>query len=36
MSGSLKEIHFADMEVPCRHQYAVVQRLIDEGLAGVK
>ncbi|NNL85614.1 MAG: hypothetical protein HKP27_08185, partial [Myxococcales bacterium] len=32
MSGSLQQINFADMEVPCRHQYEVVRRIIAEGL----
>ena len=28
MSGSLREINFADSEITCRHQYEVVQRMI--------
>lgn len=32
MSGSLKEINFSDVEIPCRHQYQVIQDLIDNPL----
>ena len=29
MSGSLREIHFADTEITCRHQYEVVERILN-------
>ena len=29
MSGSLKEIHFADTEISCRHLYEVVTGLVN-------
>jgi hypothetical protein len=29
MSGSLKEINFADTEIPCRHLYEVVTKMVN-------
>ncbi len=31
MSGSLKEINFADTEITCRHLYEVVMQLVEQG-----
>ncbi len=29
LSGSLKEINFSDTEIPCRHQYEVIERILN-------
>ncbi len=30
LSGSLKEINFSDTEITCRHQYEVIERILNE------